>query len=42
MRQRIEFLNEQDQLELVLISHDGNDPTEAQNVENKEYCLLPR
>jgi hypothetical protein len=31
----IELLNEQDQVKLVRISHDGNDPTEAQNVEKE-------
>jgi hypothetical protein len=40
MRQRIELLNKQDQAELVRISHNGNDPTEAQNNDNKKTLLL--
>jgi hypothetical protein len=39
MRQRIEFLNKQDQGRLVRISHDNNDPTEAQYVDNKKILL---
>lgn len=41
-RQRIELLNEQDQVELVRISLDDIDPTEAQYVEKESNAASYR